>query len=159
MKKIISAALLFVSTVMAPPAWSTILPTTFEALTQGADLICLAHVQKNGIQSYQMTNPHGDQWIESTVQLDIEKCLKGSGPRVIEVRILGGKIGDWVETNSVSAEFEEREHVIVFLKKILGGYRIYKNFLGKYTISNQGTLVETGQSYTDFLKNLKGPQK
>lgn len=132
---------------------ATVLPVTPQELSDGADTICVAEVKN--IDSYWVQTQQGDRWIESKVHLKVLDYLKRNGPTDLIVQTIGGKVEGITETNSVSAWFDEGERVVVFLKENKGQLFVYKNFLGKYSVTDEGTIKETGDSYDVFIDKIE----
>lgn len=137
---------------------ATVLPVTPEELVNGAELICIAQVKPGSMKSSWVTTPQGDRWMESTVSLTVSECLKGEGTEGITVQITGGKMGEQMERNSVSAWFEDQEQVIVFLQMSqteAKSYIVFHDLLGKYTIDpTTNTVSETGESAEVFIDKI-----
>jgi hypothetical protein len=84
---VFSAACLFVQTVSA----TTVVPPTFRQLVAQAELIVRAEVRAVRCEE---TQRNGGSVIHTYVKIGVLRALKGDAPAELELRILGGTVGD-----------------------------------------------------------------
>jgi hypothetical protein len=59
----------------------------------------------------------GRTFVFTYVTLDVQRYHKGSGPSTIEVRVPGGKVGNYSVTAESMPKFESGDDVLVFLSR------------------------------------------
>jgi len=126
-------------------------------LSMGADVIITGKVSQ---QTSSWNENHTRIYTSATIQVD--EYLKGSnnGSPVV-VRYLGGEVGDIGEQYSHMPRFEDKEEVLVFLKKDQKNseYKVFSGEDGKFSIIND---PKTGEKVTTSnvpLSSLKAKIK
>jgi len=129
------------------------LSTEINALTEGADVILIGKVSEQN-SSWNEDNTR----IYTLATIQVEEYLKGNnngGPLV--VRYLGGEVGDVGELYSHMPRFEDKEEVLVFLKRdeINDDYKVFNGEDGKISVINDpktGEKVTTSNVQINSLK-------
>jgi len=112
-------------------------------LSQGADIIITGKV----IQQSSNWNDDGTRiYTKATIQVD--EYLKGNNAESsVTVKYLGGEVGEIGEKYSHMPTFEDKEEVLVFLKKdaMSTEFKVYNGENGKISIVND---PKTGEKVT-----------
>jgi len=94
----------------------------------------------------------GGKRIFTYVHIDVEKYIKGSGQRLIEIKVPGGKVGKITEEVEDTLHFALGEKVILFLKPTF--FRIVGWHQGKYTIRDN-RIVGLEVEINEFIKKIQ----
>lgn len=90
--------------------------------------------------------------IFTSVRIDVEKYIKGSGQRWIEIKVPGGKVGKITEEVPDVPHFSTGEKVVLFLKPDF--FRIVGWHQGKYTIKGD-KVVGLGIKVDEFINKIQ----
>jgi hypothetical protein len=90
--------------------------------------------------------------IFTSVQIDVEKYVKGAGKRLIEIKVPGGKVGKITEEVPDVPNFSTGEKVVLFLKPNF--FRIVGWNQGKYTIEDD-KVVGIGIKVDEFINKIQ----
>ena len=133
---------LFLSGV-CPAYFAQQISTEIKSLSLGADVIVTGKVSQ---QTSSWNKDHTRIYTSATIQ--VEEYLKGnnSGESVV-VRYLGGEVGDIGELYSHMPRFEDKEEVLVFLKRDNknADFKVFNGEDGKIDIVND---TKTGERVT-----------
>lgn len=126
-------------------------------LSNGADVILTGKVTQQ-ISSWNENKTR----IYTYATIDVSEYLKGSnsGGQVV-VRYLGGEVGDIGEQYSHMPRFENKEEVLVFLKKIENGsdYKVYYGEDGKISVLQDPKTGEKVSTSNVKISSLKAQIK
>ena len=98
---------------MAAPA-TTLERMPLEKLTSRADAV--VHVR---CLSNESRWERGEIW--TFTQFEVEEALKGVAPRLLTVRLLGGKVGHLISTVDAVPRFRPGEETVLFLERMPDG--------------------------------------
>jgi hypothetical protein len=134
--------------IVVLPSFALMTKATMADLTAGATGI----VQGKVVSVAPQWDVEG-KTIFTYVTVAANQWLKGTGTKVVTIRIPGGEVGDiglWVEDTPV---FFEGQDVIVFLEPCDGEavMRVKGMFQGKFTVEN-GRVMEAGLPVGDFVR-------
>ncbi len=130
-------------------AFGTVRKISLEEKTKKASLIVIGTIKV--IQS-QWEELDGGKRIFTYVHIDIEKYIKGSGQKQIEIKVPGGKVGKITEEVPDTPYFSIGEKVILFLKPTF--FQIVGWHQGKYTIRDN-RIVGLGIEINEFTKRIQ----
>jgi hypothetical protein len=114
LKKMIVAIIVFVALVPGPVQATTLARMSLEQLTAAADAVVQARCLGN-----ETRREAGEVW--TFASFEVEEAMKGLVPRLITVRLLGGRWGQWSVRIEGVPEFRTGEEVVLFLKRTRAG--------------------------------------
>ena len=129
--------------------FGTVKKISLEEKTKKASLIVIGIVKRS--QS-QWEGLDGGKRIFTYVYVDVEKYIKGSGEKLIEIKVPGGKVGEITEEVPDTPRFTLGEKVILFLKPKF--FRVVGWHQGKYTIKDN-KVVGLGIEINEFIRKIK----
>jgi hypothetical protein len=96
--------------------------------------------------------------IYTKTTVEVEEYLKGeSNQKSVEITTLGGEVGDVGEIYTHTAQFDEQEEVLVFLKKNerFEGYEVFKGEEGKIKVHKNAKTKDKNTSEDLGIRDLK----
>ncbi len=139
---VIAAILLGVSSLAA----LTLKKASLEELTRESSLV----IQGRVISAESRWEDERRQSIYTVLTIEVEQYVKGSGPKAIQVKQLGGAMEDIALEVSGSPRLGEGDEVLLFLQSFQGAYWIHSIALGYYQVIRE----KDGQQYV--LNDLRG---
>lgn len=146
-KSISSIFLIIISVAMN--VFGTVKKISLEEKTKKASLIVIGIVKHSQSQWEELD---GGKRIFTYAYIDVEKYIKGSGEKLIEIKIPGGKVGEITEEVPDTPHFSLGEKVILFLKPKF--FRVVGWHQGKHTIQDN-KVVGLGIEVNKFIKKIK----
>lgn len=137
------------------PSFSQVISTELKTKVENADLILTGKV----INQKSQWNSDKSR-INTLVTIRVEELLKGSESQSeIIIKHLGGEVGEVGEMYSHMPKFENKEEILVFLKKEKTGsnYKVISGEEGKISLINDpatGQKVTTSKVKINTLKTL-----
>lgn len=129
--------------------FGTVKKISLEEKTKKASLIVIGIVKHSQSQWEELD---GGKKIFTYVHIDVEKYIKGSGEKLIEIKVPGGKVGEITEGVPDAPHFTLGEMVILFLKPKF--FRVVGWHQGKYTIKDD-KVAGLGIEINEFIKKIK----
>ncbi len=95
-------------------------------------------------------------FIWTFVEVKVSRWIKNQGVegKVVTIKTPGGTVGDITQVGSNDVAFNEKEDVILFLKKsALSYFKVVGMYQGKFTISDE-KVVGKGVSVDSFIEEI-----
>jgi hypothetical protein len=137
----------------APARASVALAMDVDRLTRGSTLVVRGHVAS---QAATWTRAGR---IVTTVKLTVDAALKGQAPTELQVRHLGGHVGNIGQQVEGEVRFTDGEEVVVFLRAhptVRGVYQVVGMSQGKFHLDRSATTVLATQ-HLDGLGRVAQP--
>jgi molybdopterin-binding protein len=129
--------------------FGTVEKLNIEEKTKKASLIVTGTVKSTQSQ-WEKVNE--GRRIFTYVYIEVEKYIKGSGGKQIEIKVPGGKVGEITERASDTPQFTVGERVILFLKSDF--FRVVGWHQGKYTVKDN-KVVGLGVEVNEFIDMIQ----
>lgn len=123
---------------------SIMIQRTVEELTKNSDAAIVGVIEDIAVVKEKSVFRPGESDIVTVATIRVEKYLsnnKGLDSSVIEVRTIGGTVGDFTMVAEDSPSFDIGSRVVVFVYRFSGDdYWVAGDAQGKFTINEDGTL-------------------